>query len=195
MEIVLNQNRKCENAGKDGTSGDWKYFRIHQRGQKINLKEEEYKHKLAGNINSDQTSSYKYVNKEIKSLVRKSGNYIWKQKKCGKIHAYFGSVWAKERTSKIPYMLGIYRLRKEELNKINVSKEIVLGKLIGWKTEKSPGSNNLYPREWKEMALETVDVLVPILQISSKAMANFVNSGVANVTPQLKKRKERWNNQ
>ena len=48
----------------------------------------------------------------------------------------------------------------EELKEICISREMVLGKLIGLKVDKSPGSDNLYPRVLKEVALEIIDPLV-----------------------------------
>ena len=50
----------------------------------------------------------------------------------------------------------------EELKEISISREMVLGKLMGLKANKSPGPDNLHPRFLKEVALEIVDALVVI---------------------------------
>ena len=43
---------------------------------------------------------------------------------------------------------------REEVREINISRETVLGKLMGLRTDKSPGPDNLHPTVLKEVALE-----------------------------------------
>ena len=75
----------------------------------------------------------------------------------------------------------------EELREINISKEMVLEKLMGLKADKSPGPDNLHPRVLKEVALEIVDALVVIFQDSVDSGTVPADWRVANVTPIFKK--------
>eukprot|EP00061_Rhincodon_typus_P003075 g19213.t1 len=80
---------------------------------------------------------------------------------------YFDSVFTKENTNQIPELLDDARFgEREELREIDISREMVLGKLLGSKVDKSPGPDNLHPRVLKEGALEIVDALVVIFQDS-----------------------------
>eukprot|EP00061_Rhincodon_typus_P001791 g15791.t1 len=78
------------------------------------------------------------------------------------LNTYIGSAFTKEDTNQIPELLEDARFsEKEELREINIIKEMVLGKFLGLKADKSPG-----PRALKEVALEIVDALVVIFQDS-----------------------------
>ena len=74
----------------------------------------------------------------------------------------------------------------EELKEISISREMVLGKLMGLKVVKSPGPDNLHPRVLKEVTLEIVDPLV-IFQNSLDSGLVPADWKVANVSPLFKK--------
>ena len=104
------------------------------------------------------------------------------------LNTYFGSVFTKEDTNQMPEMLENARFSaREELRQINISREMVLGKLMGLKADKSPWPDNLHPRVLKEVALEIVDALVVIFQDSIDSGTVSADWRVANVTPIFKK--------
>eukprot|EP00061_Rhincodon_typus_P014342 g41300.t1 len=83
------------------------------------------------------------------------------------LNIYFGSVFTKEDINQIPELLEDARFsERKELTEFNISREMVLGKLLGLKANKSPGPDNLHPRVFEELALEIVDALVVIFQDS-----------------------------
>ena len=79
----------------------------------------------------------------------------------------------------------------EELKEIHIRQEMVLGRLMGLKADKSPGPDGLHPRVLKEVALEIVDALVIIFQCSIDSGSVPVDWRVANVIPLFKKGGER----
>ena len=81
--------------------------------------------------------------------------------------------------------------KMEELSEIQVSREVVLGKLNGLKADKSPGPDGLHPRVLKEVATEIVDALVIIFLNSLYSGVVPEDWRVANVTPLFKKEGER----
>ena len=104
------------------------------------------------------------------------------------LNTYFGSVFTKEDTNQMPEMLENARFSKrEELREINISRENVLGKVMGLNVDKSPGPDNLHPRVLKEVALEIVDALVVIFQDSIDSGTVPADWRVANVTLIFKK--------
>ena len=63
------------------------------------------------------------------------------------LNTYFGFGFTKEDRNHIPEMLENARFSEmEELREINISGEMVLGKLMGLKAGKSPGPDNLQAR-------------------------------------------------
>eukprot|EP00061_Rhincodon_typus_P001655 g15386.t1 len=76
---------------------------------------------------------------------------------------------------------------RQELREKNISREMVLGKPMGLKVDKSPQPDNLHPRVLKEVALEIVDALVVIFQDSIDSGTVPADWRVANVTPIFKK--------
>eukprot|EP00061_Rhincodon_typus_P017108 g45662.t1 len=83
------------------------------------------------------------------------------------LNKYFGSVFTKEDTNNLLEMLGDRGTNmKEELKEILTSQEMVLGKLMGLKLNKSPGPDALHSRVLKEVALEISDALAIIFQHS-----------------------------
>eukprot|EP00061_Rhincodon_typus_P015249 g42817.t1 len=104
------------------------------------------------------------------------------------LNIYFGSVFTKEDTNQVPELLEDASFReREELREINITREIVLGKLLGLKADKSLRPDNLHPRVLKEVALEIVDALVVIFQDSIDPGTVTADWRVANVTPIFKK--------
>ncbi|XP_055490631.1 uncharacterized protein LOC129696607 [Leucoraja erinacea] len=88
------------------------------------------------------------------------------------LNNYFGSVFTKEDINNLPEVAGDRGSKElEELSEIQVSREVVLGKLNGLKADKSPGPDKLHPRVLKEVAPEIVDALVIVFQ-------NSLDSGV-----------------
>ena len=80
----------------------------------------------------------------------------------------------------------------EELKEIHIRQEMVLGRLMGLKANKSPGPDGLHPRVLKEVALEFVDVLVIIFECSIDSGSVPVDCRVAaNVKPTFQERRER----
>ena len=101
------------------------------------------------------------------------------------LNLYFASVFTKEDMNNIPEVLR-ERCFSEELKEISISREMVLGKLMGLKVDKSPGPDNLHPRVLKEVALE-IDALVVIFQNSLDSGLVPTDWRVANVSPIFKK--------
>ena len=72
-----------------------------------------------------------------------------------KLNSYFSSVFTKEGMNNVPEVLRNTSF-SEELKKISVTREIILGKLIGLKGDKSPGPDDLLYQILKKVALEIV---------------------------------------
>ena len=108
------------------------------------------------------------VKTNVGPLQLESGEFIMGNKEMAdQLNKYFGSVFTKEDTNNLPEILGDRgSSMKEELKEILISQEIVLGKLLGLKPDKSPGPDAVHPRLLKEVALVTVDTLVIIFQHS-----------------------------
>uniref|UniRef100_A0A4W3JB62 Reverse transcriptase domain-containing protein n=1 Tax=Callorhinchus milii TaxID=7868 RepID=A0A4W3JB62_CALMI len=104
------------------------------------------------------------------------------------LNKYFASVFMLEDTKNLPEIVGNQETNvSEELKEINISKVIVLEKLMGLKSNKSPGPDGLHTRVLKEVAAEIVDALLLIFQ-------NFLDFGtvpddwmIANITLLFKK--------
>ena len=104
------------------------------------------------------------------------------------LNNYFGSVFTKEDINNMPEIAGDRGSNEmEELSEIQVSREVVLGKLNGLKADKSPRPDRLHPRVLKEVAPEIVDALVIIFQNSLGSGVVPEDWRVANVTPLFKK--------
>ena len=94
------------------------------------------------------------------------GEFITGNKKMAEeLNLYFTSVFTKEDVNIVPEVLR-ETCFSQELKEISISREMVLGKLMGLKVDKSPGPDNLHPRVLKEVVLEIVDTLVVIFQNS-----------------------------
>jgi len=76
---------------------------------------------------------------------------------------FFGSVFTVEDTNNMPVTDGNTAMIGEDLDMIVITKEVVMGKLIGLKVDKSPGPDGMHPRVLKEMAREIANALVIIL--------------------------------
>uniref|UniRef100_A0A4W3J3H8 Reverse transcriptase domain-containing protein n=1 Tax=Callorhinchus milii TaxID=7868 RepID=A0A4W3J3H8_CALMI len=104
------------------------------------------------------------------------------------LNKYFASVFTLEDTKNLPKIEGNQETNiSEELKEINISKVIELEKLLGLKTDKSPGPDGLLPWVLKEVAAEIVDALLLIFQNSLDSGTVPVDWKVANVTPLFKK--------
>ena len=155
----------------------------------------DYERKLAGNIKTDCKSFYRYVKRKrlvktnVGPLQSETGELIMGNKDMAdQLNNYFGSVFTKEDINNLPEIAGDRGSNKmEELSEIQVSREVVLGKLNGLKADKSPGPDSLHPRVLKEVATEIVDALVIIFQNSLDSGVVPEDWRVANVTPLFKK--------
>ena len=108
------------------------------------------------------------------------------------LNRYFGSVFTKEDTNNLPDVLEDRGSKGvEELKEIFIRREIVLGRLMGLKDDKSPGPDGLHPRVLREVALEIVDALVIIFQCSIDSGSVPVDWRIANVIPLFRKERER----
>ena len=87
------------------------------------------------------------------------------------LNRYFVSVFTVEDTNNMPKIDDKKTMAGEDLETIIITKEVVLGKLLGLKLIKSPGPDGMYPRVLKEMAGEIANALVVIYQ-------NSLDSGV-----------------
>eukprot|EP00061_Rhincodon_typus_P003763 g20910.t1 len=103
------------------------------------------------------------------------------------LNRYFVSVFTVEETSNMPVIEDRETKVGEDLDTIIITKEVVLGKPVELKVDKSPGPDGMHPRVLKEMAGVTANATVVIFQ-------NFLDTGVvpadwktANVTPLFKK--------
>ena len=68
-----------------------------------------------------------------------------------------------------------------------ITKEVVLGKLMGLQVDKSPGLDGMHPRVLKEMAWEIANALVVIYQYSLDSGLVPADRKTANVMPLFKK--------
>ena len=83
----------------------------------------------------------------VGSLQTETGECIIGDKEMAEqLNTYLGSVFTKEDTNQMPEMLENVRfIEREELWEIS-SREMVLGKLMGLKMDKSPGLDNYIPK-------------------------------------------------
>ena len=184
-------------ARKSSLPEDWEKFRVQQRRTKglIRKGKIDYERKLAGNIKTDCKSFYRYVKRKrlvktnVGPLQSETGELIMGNKDMAdQLNNYFGSVFTKEDINNLPEIAGDRGSNEmEELSEIQVSREVVLGKLNGLKADKSPGPDSLHPRVLKEVATEIVDALVIIFQNSLDSGVVPEDWRVANVTPLFKK--------
>ena len=100
------------------------------------------------------------------------------------LNRYFVSAYIVEDTNNMPKKATA----GENLETIIITKEVVLGKLMGLKVDKSPGPDGMRPRVLKEMAGEIANALVVIYQNSLDSGVVPADWKTANVTPQFKKR-------
>ena len=68
------------------------------------------------------------------------------------LNRFFGSVFTVEDTNNMPVTDGKKAMIGEGLEMIVITKEVVMGKLMGLKVDKSPGPDGMHPRVLKEMA-------------------------------------------
>uniref|UniRef100_A0A4W3J856 Reverse transcriptase domain-containing protein n=1 Tax=Callorhinchus milii TaxID=7868 RepID=A0A4W3J856_CALMI len=102
------------------------------------------------------------------------------------LNKYFSTVFTIEDTGNIPKIEDQEDNVSEQLREINISKEMVLDKLSGLKTDKSPGPDGLHPRVLKEVAIEIVDGMSILFQKSVDTGKVPIDWKIANVTPLFK---------
>jgi len=103
------------------------------------------------------------------------------------VNRYFVSVFTVEDTNNMPKIDDRKAMAGEDLETIIITKEVVLGKLMGLKVDKSPGPDGMHPRVPKEMAGEIANALVVIYQNSLDSGVVPADWKTANVTPLFKK--------
>ena len=101
------------------------------------------------------------------------------------LNLYFASVFTKEDMNKVPEVLRKTHF-SEELKEISIRREMILGKLMGLKVDKSPGPDNLHPRVLKEVALEIVDPSMCVWSLHILLVSVWVSSGCSGFLPQSK---------
>ncbi|XP_055502086.1 uncharacterized protein LOC129703542 [Leucoraja erinacea] len=158
-------------ARKSSIPEDWEEFRDQQRRTKglIRKGKIDYERKLAGNIKTDCKSFYRYVKRKrlvktnVGPLQSETGELIMGNKDMAdQLNNYFCSVFTKEDINNLPEIAGDRGSKElEELSEIQVSREVVLGKLM--------------------------DALVIIFQNSLDSGVVPEDWRVANVTPLFKK--------
>ena len=80
---------------------------------------------------------------------------------------FFASVFVREDTSRIPRM---ERATTDcHIETVCIDEELVTKKLLGLKTEKSPGPDELYPRILKEAAIE---IAYPVCEVFKTSLEN-----------------------
>ena len=92
-----------------------------------------------------------------------------------------------EDTNNMPKIDDKEAMAGEDLETIIITKQVVLGKLMGLKVDKSPGPDGMHPRVLKEMAGEIANALVVIFQNSLDSGVVPADWKTANVTPLFKK--------
>lgn len=105
----------------------------------------QYEIKLAGNIKNDTKSFYRnvkrkrLVKKNVGPLQTEMGECIIRDKEMTEqLNTHFGPAFTKEDANQMPEMLENAAFsEREELREINISREMVLGKLMGLKADKS----------------------------------------------------------
>ena len=103
----------------------------------------------------------------IGPLEDKRGDLIpGKEEMAEALNRYFVSVFTVEDTNNMPKIDDKQAMAGEDREIIIITKEVVLGKLMGLKVDKSPGPDGMHPRELKEMAGEIANALVVIYQNS-----------------------------
>ena len=103
------------------------------------------------------------------------------------LNRYFVLVFTVEDTNNMPKIDDRKTMAGEDLGTIIITKEVVLGKLMGLKVDKSPGPDGMHPRVPKEMAGEIANALVVIYQNSLDSEVAPADWKTANVTPLFKK--------
>ena len=98
------------------------------------------------------------------------------------LNRYFVSVFTVEDTNNMSKIDGRKAMADEDLETI-IMKEVVLGKLMGLKEDKSLGPDGMHPRVLKEMAGEIANALVVFYQNSLDSGVVPADWKTANVTP------------
>lgn len=183
-------------ARDSGRVEDWEAFKGQQKITKRLIKtgKIDYERNLANNIKTNSKSFYSYIKRKrvakvnVGPLEGETGELLVGNMEMAKaLNEYFVSVFTIEDTKNIPTLDKQGAVGMEELNTIKITKEVVLGKLMRLKEDKSPGPDGLHPRVLREIAVGIVDALVIIFQNSLEAGTVPVDWKMANVTPIFKK--------
>ena len=153
----------------------------------------ENEHKVATAAKSNPKVFFAHVNsrKPIKNTIGPleddQGNIISRDEDMAEIlNKYFASVYTVEDLSEIPRVPVVYQ-GNEPLRKINITEERVREKIRKLNPTKSPGPDELYPRELKEVEEELSPHLCSIYKASLEQRKTVMDWKLQNVTPLFKK--------
>ena len=144
--------------------------RLTRKGKKL------YEKNIATNVKSNPKAFWQYTHSKLKTRsqipdiikpgTEDSPTYSQNDTEKAEIFGrYFSSVFTSEPdTDKMPFFQKLNF--EEELNNINITKEIVLKKLKKIKVNKSPGPDKLHPRVLREVSASIAEPLADIFATS-----------------------------
>ena len=184
---------------KSGKQNQFHQQYINKRRQcdTVNRKaKEEFETKLANNIKQDCKSFYAYIRSKqrcketVGPLKDSAGNVLTDDKLTADLlNKYFVSVFTKEDLSTIPEPEKVFigNSITKGLNKIQISEEIVLKKLVELNVNKCVGVDDLHPKLLYELRYELLKPLCTLFSLSVETALIPQDWRDANVTPLFKK--------
>ena len=153
----------------------------------------ENEQRIAAAAKTNPKVFYAHVNsrKPIKSTIGplkdRQGNMISSDEGMADLlNEYFASVYTEEDLQQIPSVPILYQ-GNEPLRKINITVERVREKIKKLNASKSPGPDELYPREIKEVEKELAPHLHDIYKTSLEQRKAVSDWKLQNITPLFKK--------
>ena len=153
----------------------------------------ENEHRVANAAKTNPKVFYAYVNsrKPIKNAIGPlkdvQGNVISSDEGMADLlNEYFASVYTEEDLQEIPSAPILYQGR-EPLQKINITLERVREKIEKLNVNKSPGPDEFYPKEIKEVENELAPHFYDIYKTSLEQRKAVLDWKLQNVTPLFKK--------
>lgn len=168
---------------------------LNKATKQVRKAKKKYERKLTKNIKKDPKAFYKYarskmnVKDRVGPLSDEDGETVTDDSKASEmLNNFFSSVFTQEIIDNLPEPRKIFQGNVgDELNRIELSPEIVLKKLMNLKPDKAPGVDSIYPIVLKEVSGA---ISQPLSKIFQKSLCNTVVPGdwrSANVTPIFKK--------
>ncbi|GCB63140.1 hypothetical protein scyTo_0000118 [Scyliorhinus torazame] len=195
-ESIKLKEKAFKGANISGRLEDWEIFMGQQKATKeaIQKSKIDYESKLAQSIKTDSNRFYKYMKQKrvakvnIGPLEDEKGDLkMGDEEMAEELNRFFGSVFTVEDTNNMPVTDGNETVTGENLERIVITKEVVMGKLMGLKVDMPPGPDGMHPRVLQEMAREIANALVLIYQNSLDSGVVPADWKLANVTPLFKK--------